>query len=87
MHRLSHQRVSISLNWLTKPVTPCRTAVAYCHILVKVDELQTDALAEQKINDLYEQPRGADFASFTSTYSDDPGSAGRGDLTGLVKAI
>src|SRR5699024_2624254 len=47
------------------------------HILVKVDELQTDALAEQKINDLYEQLRkGADFASLASTYSDDPGSAG-----------
>lgn len=49
------------------------------HILVKVDELQTDALAEQKINDLYDQLRsGADFASLASTYSDDPGSAGRG---------
>ena len=49
------------------------------HILVKVDDLQTDALAEQKINDLYEQLRGgADFASLASTYSDDPGSAGRG---------
>ena len=49
------------------------------HILVKVDELQTDALAEQKINDLYAQLRnGADFNSLASTYSDDPGSAGRG---------
>lgn len=49
------------------------------HILVKVDELQTDALAEQKINDLYDQLRsGADFASLASTYSNDPGSAGRG---------
>lgn len=49
------------------------------HILVKVDELQTDALAEQKINDLYNQLRtGADFADLASTYSDDPGSAGRG---------
>ena len=49
------------------------------HILVKVDELQTDALAEQKINDLYSQLRsGADFDSLASTYSDDPGSAGRG---------
>ena len=49
------------------------------HILVKVDELQTDALAEQKINDLYSQLRnGADFAGLASTYSDDPGSAGRG---------
>lgn len=49
------------------------------HILIKVDELQTDALAEQKINDLYNQlRRGADFESLASTYSDDPGSAGRG---------
>ncbi|WP_435980306.1 peptidylprolyl isomerase [Psychrobacter sp. DM4] len=49
------------------------------HILVKVDELQTDALAEQKINDLYAQLQGgADFAALASTYSDDPGSAGRG---------
>ena len=49
------------------------------HILVKVDELQTDALAEQKINDLYEQLRqGADFEALAATYSDDPGSAGRG---------
>ena len=49
------------------------------HILVKVDELQTDALAEQKINDLYSQLRqGADFAGLAATYSDDPGSAGRG---------
>lgn len=49
------------------------------HILVKVDELQTDALAEQKINDLYSQLRnGANFASLASTYSDDSGSAGRG---------
>lgn len=49
------------------------------HILIKIDELQTDALAEQKINDLYSQLRqGADFASLASTYSDDPGSAGRG---------
>ncbi len=49
------------------------------HILIKVDELQTDALAEQKINDLYNQLRqGANFADLASTYSDDPGSAGRG---------
>lgn len=49
------------------------------HILVKVDELQSEELAQQKINDLYEQlRRGADFADLASTYSDDLGSAGRG---------
>lgn len=49
------------------------------HILVKTDERSNDALAEQKINDLYEQLRqDADFASLAATYSDDPGSAGRG---------
>ena len=49
------------------------------HILVKVDALQNSAMAEQKINDLYDQLRqGADFADLAATYSDDPGSAGRG---------
>ena len=67
------------------------------HILIKVDDIQTDALAEQKINDLYEQLRGgADFAGLASTYSDDPGSAGRGgdldwvnegDMVGPFEAI
>ncbi|MER1972238.1 MAG: peptidylprolyl isomerase [Psychrobacter alimentarius] len=57
------------------------------HILVKFDELQTDALAEQKINDLYGQLRsGADFADLASTYSDDPGSAGRGGDLDWVSA-
>lgn len=49
------------------------------HILIKVDELQSSEMAEQKANDLYEQlRRGADFSSLASTYSDDLGSAGRG---------
>ena len=49
------------------------------HILIKVDDLQSEELAKQKINDLYEQlRRGADFASLAATYSDDVGSAGRG---------
>lgn len=49
------------------------------HILIKVDNLQSEDLAKQKINDLYEQlRRGADFASLAATYSDDVGSAGRG---------
>lgn len=49
------------------------------HLLVKTDDQVNEALAEQKINDLYEQLRkDANFASLASTYSDDPGSAGRG---------
>lgn len=49
------------------------------HILVKTDERNNDALVEQRVNDLYEQlRRDADFASLAATYSDDPGSAGRG---------
>ena len=49
------------------------------HILVKPDSIQGSAIAEQEINDLYEQlRRDADFASLASTYSDDTGSAGRG---------
>lgn len=49
------------------------------HILIKVDDLQSEELAQQKINDLYEQLRnGANFADLASTYSDDLGSAGRG---------
>ena len=67
------------------------------HILIKSDDLQTDALAEQKINDLYNQLRqGADFAALAATYSDDPGSAGRGgdlewvseqDMVGPFEAV
>lgn len=49
------------------------------HILVKTDERNSDALVEQRVNDLYEQlRRDADFAALAATYSDDPGSAGRG---------
>ncbi|WP_227430718.1 peptidylprolyl isomerase [Psychrobacter sp. I-STPA6b] len=49
------------------------------HILIKTDERQNDALAQQKINDIYNQlNQGSDFASLASTYSDDTGSAGRG---------
>lgn len=49
------------------------------HVLVKSNPQQNQALAEQKINDIYQQlQQGADFASVAATYSDDTGSAGRG---------
>ncbi len=49
------------------------------HILISVNDLQNNQLAQLKINDLYEQLRaGADFAKLAATYSDDPGSAGKG---------
>lgn len=68
--KLANKRTSDSLivpQWHTR------------HILIKVDEQQSNEMAEQKINDLYEQlRRGADFAQLASTYSDDLGSAGRG---------
>lgn len=46
------------------------------HILARVDEKQSNEIAEQKINALYEQiQQGADFQSLAATYSDDAGSA------------
>ncbi|WP_230656424.1 peptidylprolyl isomerase [Psychrobacter sp. I-STPA10] len=49
------------------------------HVLVKSNPQQNDALAEQKINDIYQQlQQGADFTAIAATYSDDAGSAGRG---------
>lgn len=46
------------------------------HILVKVDTTQPDAIAEQKINEIYTALRqGADFKALASTYSEDLGSA------------
>lgn len=46
------------------------------HILVKVDDAQSDAMAQQKINALYsELQKGADFGAMAATYSDDTGSA------------
>ena len=49
------------------------------HVLVKSNSQQNEALAEQKINDIYQQlQNGADFSAVAATYSDDAGSAGRG---------
>lgn len=55
------------------------------HILARIDSTQTEALAEQKINVLYQQlQQGADFASLAATYSDDTGSASQSGQLGWV---
>lgn len=55
------------------------------HILVKVDNNQSDSMAEQKINALYgELQKGADFATLATTYSDDTGSATQNGRLGWV---
>lgn len=46
------------------------------HILARVDDTQSDGMAQQKINAIYAQlQQGADFKTLASTYSDDTGSA------------
>lgn len=46
------------------------------HILARVDDTQSNSMAEQKINAIYAQlQQGADFKTLASTYSDDTGSA------------
>lgn len=55
------------------------------HILVRIDDTQSNAMAEQKINALYrELQQGADFASLAATYSDDAGSAAQRGSLGWV---
>lgn len=55
------------------------------HILVRVDNQQNNAVAEQKINALYSQLQaGADFGQLASTYSDDTGSASQNGSLGWV---
>ncbi len=49
------------------------------HILIAVNEFQNEQMAELKANEIYKQlQNGADFAKLSATYSDDPGSAGKG---------
>lgn len=70
--KIPHEQVLIS-EWQTS------------HLLVKVDDVQTNAMAEQKINALYtELQKGADFATLATTYSDDTGSATQNGRLGWV---
>ncbi len=55
------------------------------HILVKVDANQSAALAEQRINELYNALlQGANFGELAATYSDDTGSAAKQGSLGWV---
>ncbi len=49
------------------------------HILISINEFQSDKMAEYKINEIYNKLlKGEDFAKLAATYSDDPSSAGAG---------
>lgn len=55
------------------------------HILIKTDDTQNDAMAQQKINTLYQElQKGADFGMMAATYSDDAGSAVQNGRLGWV---
>lgn len=55
------------------------------HILVRTDDVVSEAEAQQRINDIYQQLRnGADFATLAREFSDDPGSAPDGGELGWV---
>lgn len=55
------------------------------HILIKTDDIQNDAMAQQKINALYQElQKGADFGMMAATYSDDAGSAVQNGRLGWV---
>ncbi|AOY89787.1 molecular chaperone SurA [Marinobacter salinus] len=55
------------------------------HILVRPSEAVTDAQAEEKIRDLYQQLKdGADFSELAREYSDDPVSGSDGGSLGWV---
>lgn len=55
------------------------------HILIKTDDTQNDAMAQQKINALYQElQKGEDFGMMAATYSDDAGSAVQNGRLGWV---
>ncbi|TWV82031.1 peptidylprolyl isomerase [Moraxella sp. VT-16-12] len=55
------------------------------HILAKIDDSHSPAMAEQKINALYaELQQGANFKNLATTYSDDVGSATQNGSLGWV---
>jgi peptidyl-prolyl cis-trans isomerase SurA len=55
------------------------------HILIKPNEIRSNANAERLITDIYQQlSAGADFVDLAKTYSDDPGSALNGGDLGWV---
>ena len=55
------------------------------HILIKTDDTQNDAMAQQKINALYQElQKGSDFGMMAATYSDDAGSAVQNGRLGWV---
>lgn len=55
------------------------------HILVRADDAQNSAMAEQKINAIYDKlQKGADFANLATTYSDDTASAQQHGSLGWV---
>ncbi|OOR91770.1 peptidylprolyl isomerase [Moraxella caviae] len=55
------------------------------HILARVDDTQTNAIAEQKINAIYaELQKGANFNELAATYSDDAGTAAQRGSLGWV---
>ena len=55
------------------------------HILIRTTDVVSDAKAEKRINDVYQQLQdGADFAELAREYSDDPGSGSAGGDLGWV---
>lgn len=59
------------------------------HILIKVDDKQSNETAKQKIDELYELLRqGGDFASLAAIHSQDPGSVENGgDLDWVMEGV
>lgn len=87
--KVSEQEVDALLNSPEGEKIPTETVLMpewqTSHILARVDDNQTDAMAQQKINSLYaELQQGANFADLAATYSDDPGSATQNGRLGWV---